>query len=77
METTTTTRGKNYFLYLLAKVAKATLPIRAVLYEMTTFFADEAMASWSTARPTNMASKVEAAAAANPATHTATENSGL
>jgi len=60
--------------YSLANVARATLPIRAVLYEITTRFAEEAIANWSTARPTRIAKRAEAPAAANPATHTATEN---
>ena len=54
-------------------MARATFPIRAVLYEIMTRFAEEAIASCSTARPTRTAKRAEAVAAANPATHTATE----
>ena len=57
-------------------MARATFPIRAVLYEIMTRFAEEAIASCSTARPTRTAKRAEAVAAANPATHTATETVG-
>lgn len=59
--------------YSLANVARATLPIKAVLYEITTRFAEEAMANWSTAKTTRITKRAEAPAAANPAIHTATE----
>lgn len=62
--------------YSLANVASATFPIKAVLYEIITRFAEEAIASCSTARPTRMAKRAEAVAAANPATHTATKREG-
>lgn len=57
-------------------MASATFPIKAVLYEIITLFAEEAIASCSTARPTRMAKRAEAVAAANPATHTATKKEG-
>lgn len=57
-------------LYSLARVASATLPVMAVLYETTTRLAEEAIANWRTASTTTMPSRIEAAAAARPATQT-------